>query len=499
MPGLVVTTGVRVGSTGTADAPSSSFFVSGTAERGPTDDYRLVRSVGEFESIYGEYDSTGTLYQHLQTFFEEGGTQAYVIRVVGTTATSASAITFKDAGANSGNTAVTVSPVGAGSWAENLSVTLNEGVISGTVRAKVTYKSEIVYISGDLTSNQAIAEALTAGAGNYVTATYSSSASLAYATGGVTKTFSGGNHQNATVTDAQLVSSLTAFVPELGAGVVAIPGTDTISRMTEAIWDGLQEHALDNNRIAFTSFAYNSAHSPTTSLDAAKTFLQVGAGSRAASGAGAYYGVSDAQQTDASVVAAYWPHVEVPNGTGGTRIISPESFAAAARARAHVASGLVFPVNSVVGGDANDARVNALRVIDNTVRVYGARSISADETNWRYITFRDVINYVVVQASARLEPFVFGVIDSRNTLFGSISAALVNLLEPLRRAGGIYEGRDARGNITDRGYIVEVSDALNPTQQLAEGTVTAKVGLRVSSVGETVNLIITKSGLTTAV
>ena len=513
MPGLVVTTGVRVGSTGTADAPSSSFFVAGTAERGPTDDYRQIRSVGEFESIYGEYDSTATLHQHLQTFFEEGGTQAYVIRVVGTSAAAASAITFKDGGANSGSTSVTVSPVGAGSWAQNLAVTVYEGVISGTVRVKVTYKSETVYISGDLSTNKEIAEALEAGAGNYVTASYNSSANLAYATGGVTKTFSGGNHQNGSVTDAQLVSALDSFVPELGAGVVAIPGTDSISRMTETIWDGLQAHAIANNRIAFTSFAYNSAHTPSTSLAAAKTFLLDGEGSRAD---GSYYGDTDAFKTDASVVGAYWPHVQIPNGTGGTRIISPESFAAAARARAHVqvgpwrpgaglisaskfATSLVFPVNSVVGAEANDARVNALRVIDGGVRVYGARSISADETNWRYITFRDVINYVVVQASARLEPFVFGVIDSRNTLFGSISAALVNLLEPLRRAGGIYEGRDAKGNITDRGYTVEVSDALNPTQQLAEGTVTAKVGLRVSSVGETVNLIITKSGLTTAV
>jgi hypothetical protein len=44
MPGLVVTTGVRVGSTGTADAPSSSMFIVGSAERGPTDDYRLIES-----------------------------------------------------------------------------------------------------------------------------------------------------------------------------------------------------------------------------------------------------------------------------------------------------------------------------------------------------------------------------------------------------------------------------------------------------------------------
>lgn len=518
MPGLVVTTGVRVGSTGTADAPSSSMFIVGTAERGPTDDYRLIESVGQFEEVFGVYEATSTLHQHIQCFFEEGGTRAYVIRVTSTGASGATSpanLSFYTGASNTGSVGLNVGAVGAGSWADtnDLTVSVIAGVVdsSNSRRVIVTYNGEEVYRSGDLTSNAAIADALESGAGNYVTASAVANVALIATDGG--KTFSGGNLGNAYVTDQQLVDALPSFVPELGDGVVCIPGTDDISRATEIIYDGLIDHAISNNRIAFVSFEYDAAHTAATSLADAKTFLLDGEGSRAA---GSYYGNEVVEQTNASAVAAYWPHITIPNGTGGTRIISPESFAAAARCRAHVqvgpwrpgaglisasrfATGLVFPVNSVYGEEANDARINALRIIDNTVRVYGARSISADETNWRYITFRDVINYVVVQASARLEPFVFGVIDSRNTLFGSIASALVNLLEPLRRAGGIYEGRDARNNVIDRGYTVEVSDALNPTQQLAEGTITAKVGLRVSSVGETVNLIITKSGLTTAV
>jgi hypothetical protein len=491
-------------------------FIVGSAERGPTDDYRLIESVGQFEEVFGGYEATSTLHQHIQCFFEEGGTRAYVIRVTSTGASGATSpanLSFYTGANNTGSVGLTVGAVGAGSWADTeLNVAIIDGVIDGSRRAIVTYKSQEVYRSGDLTTNAAIADALESGAGNYVTAAAVDGVALV-ATVEAGKTFSGGNLGNAYIGDQDLVDALDMFVPELGDGVVCIPGTDDISRATEIIWDGLQTHAVDNNRIAFVSFEYNSGHSAATSLTAAQTFLRLGEGSRLD---GSYYGDTDVETNNASAVAAYWPHVTIPNGTGGSRIISPESFAAAARARAHLqvgpwrpgaglisaakfATGLVFPVNSVVGTEANDSRINALRVIDGAVRVYGARSISADETNWRYITFRDVINYVVVQASSRLEPFVFGVIDSRNTLFGSISSALVNLLEPLRRAGGIYEGRDSRNNVIDRGYTVEVSDALNPQQQLAEGTITAKVGLRVSSVGETVNLIITKSGLTTAV
>jgi len=518
MPGLVVTTGVRVGTAGTADVPTSALFIAGTAQRGPSDDYRLVRSFTEFADIYGDYVSDGTLFQHLQCFFEEGGTRAYVIRVVaaGASGTGGELATTLDFGttSNGGTLCFSVDPVGAGDWAEDLDIAVTDGVISGTKRVTVTYDDEIIYVSGDLATNRAISEALNANAGNYVTATYNTANATLPANR--TQTFSGGQTGNAVIEDDELVDALDVFVPELGAGVVAIPEFNGI-----AIWDGIQNHCLDNNRIGFCGFPYDDAvdgvGNVSGSLDAAMADLTPAVGSGAGQRLdGPYYGTTDAQKTDASVLAFFWPHVVVPNGSGGTNTISPESFAAAARARAHAqvgpwrpgaglisasrfATSLAFPVNSVYGEQANDARINALRIIDNTVRVYGARSVSADEINWRYITFRDVVNYVAVQAGIRLEPYVFSAIDSRNTIFGQIAAEMVNLLEPLRIAGGIYEGRDARGNIVDRGYTVEVSDALNPTQQLAAGTVTAKVGIRVSSVGETINLIINKSGLTSAV
>ena len=48
MPGVVVNTGVRVGGTGVEVAPSSTFFVVGTAERGRTATPFVVRSMFVF-------------------------------------------------------------------------------------------------------------------------------------------------------------------------------------------------------------------------------------------------------------------------------------------------------------------------------------------------------------------------------------------------------------------------------------------------------------------
>lgn len=498
MPGLVVTTGVRVGATGTTDAPASSFFIVGTAERGPADDYVLINSMTQAEAVYGDRVADGTLYDHLEVFFEEGGTRAYVRRVVGSTADTA------DAESLGTNDALNVTPVGQGTWANTngtlgLGIQILAGVTANTSRVKVVYKGETLFLSGDCATNRALAEAINGNVGTYLVAEYDDTEVLAPA--GSMTYFTGGVDDNAP-TDTQLVTGLTSFVPELGAGAVAIP-----QYAGPEIWTGLREHALANSRIALCAFE------STTEIDGTGGAIET---LETGDDDGSYYGDSDAQKTAASVMAFFWPWVTAPNGTGGTNTLSPESFAAAARCRAHLktgawrpaagaisasrfVNGLSTPVNSTLSDTANDGRINPLRVIDGGVRVYGARSVSGDEANWKYITYRDTLNYIVVVAERRLEPFIFNVIDSRRVIFSDITATLVNLLEPLRQAGGVYEGRDASGKVVDRGYTVEVSDALNPQAQLAAGVVSAKIGVRVSSIGETINLVISKSNLTTAI
>lgn len=501
MPGLVITTGVRVGATGTTAAPASSLFVVGTAQRGPTDKYTLIESMAQAEAIYGGYESTVTLYDHLRTFFEEGGTRAYVVRVVGPASSGAgqgvaSDLTFGG---------LSIAQVGPGDWSDTFGLQFTTGILDQTRRVKVTYDGEVLFVSGDLASNEEIKNALDDNVGNYVTTTVNS-ATLPSTAASAT-TFAGtGDHDNANVVDSQLTGALSYFVPDLGTGVVAIPDTDAgIISDPADVWEAIRDHALENNRIAFASFAAGAEIGDTDSAGTAVALLEAGD-----SLGNSFYGVNDATKTDASCLAFYWPWVTVPTATGGSRNISPESFAAAARCRAHVAagpwrpsagvisaarfvSGIETAVNSEASDKANRARINPLRVIEGGVRVYGARSISGDETNWRYITFRDTLNFIVVGAERRLEPYIFNTIDSRNVIFSDVAAALVNLLEPIRAAGGLYEGTN------DRGYVVEVSEALNPQAQLAQGVIAAKVGVRVSSVGETINLLITKSNLTTAV
>lgn len=482
MPGVVVTTGVRTGPTGVIVAPSSTWFAAGTAERGPTDVAKLVTSLADFETYYGEYNASNTLHQHIQTYFEEGGARAYVSRVVGASATAGTLVLN-----SSGPTpAMTIDAANSGAWSVDVDVEVVTGTLSGFA-VKIYFKDVLVYTTGDVDTVSAAASKINASAiaTNYVVATATAPA-VALLVSAKAALSVGANGTSPTST--QLVTGLALFTSALGAGAVSIP-----EQFSTTAYDGLIAHAVTYNRIALLGF--DPASDAAAAITTAATY---------------------AAATGAENTGFYFPHVTIPGLASTTLTISPESYVAAKRSIAHnqygawvagaglisagdFVTGLASAVDKTTGDLLDDGRVNALRIIQGTVRVYGARSASSDETNFRYITYRDLLNYVVVEAERILEDLVFSTIDGRRTVFGRVEARLIGLLDPLRTAGGLFAAFDAEGNQIDPGYSVEVTDAINPLAQLATGLIKAKCGLRVSSVGDRIEVEVVKSNLTSSV
>lgn len=509
MPGITVTTGVRVGPTGVDTAPASTLFIVGTAERGPVNAPRQIVSVNQFETIYGGYTSSTTLHDSVKTFFEEGGSRCYVQRVLAGTPTAASYV-IND-GAGTPDDVMTLRAANPGVWGnsaagppakDGLKVTVT--ATGSTFSLVVTYKGETIF-SGGPYQNEVLADGSTKYGkqfaaeeingntylSNFITAEVGSSTALPLAVTGALFT---GGVDGTSVAASDVVANLAKFDYDLGAGAVAAPGWNGTT-----VWNGLRDHAADNRRIALCAFQPG-----TTSANAILA-------------ADDYWGTDSTSKTKGSYMAFYWPSVKVPDGFGGTRDQSPEAFVAACRARAfrqagawRAAAGEIATARYVTGlyeevsrttADTLDAnRVNAVRTIAGAVRVYGARSVSADETNWRYITYRDTLNYVTSQAEAALEPLVFSPIDGRGNLFGQVEAILTGIMEPIRASGGVYEGFDPNtGDQTDNGYSVVCSSLNNPTALLAAGQVTAEIGARVSPIADQINVTITKSALNATV
>ena len=489
MPGVVVTTAVRSGPTGVGAIESSQLFIAGETQRGPTDETKLVRSFSEFKTYYGEYTTSTTAWVPVKTFFEEGGSRVYVARATGAGAAAASG--SLDDGSND---TIDFDAADVGTWGNDLVIAvIAADSLSGGFRVTVTLDSDLLLTTPDLADVAAAVSFInTSSVSHLVVASNNTDSTSDPAVGSVTLT--GGAEPTTTLTDAEYNTALGLFTYELGAGVVCMPG-----QTSTTAYANLEDHATANNRIAFCGFA-----AATTNANAKTNAAAAGT----------------AAGTEARRMAFFHPHIKVedPADAGLTVTISPETFAAAARSKAineagapfRAGAGLISAASSFVKGVElaidkadgdllDEGRVNAIRSIGGSVRVYGARSLSTDDANYRFITFQDMVNHIVVEAEERLEDFVFSTIDSRGGLFGQIRSSMVAMLDPHRISGGLYEAFDADGGRIDPGYSVVVNDDNNPVSQLATGLVKVDIGVRVSSVGDKINVTITKSNLTASV
>ena len=154
MPGIQISTAVRTGPTNSTVRESSQAFFVGKALRGPINAALLVTSLEDFELKYGGYVNQYYLHPTVEAFFEEGGTQCYVVRVEGLVS-SAAAVAASATLANSlatPTTAITLTVDGPGTWANGAGSAgsytgLHYDVDAGADTSKRIIK---LYLDGDL-------------------------------------------------------------------------------------------------------------------------------------------------------------------------------------------------------------------------------------------------------------------------------------------------------------------------------------------------------------
>jgi hypothetical protein len=499
MPGINISTAVRTGPTSTTVRESSQAFFVGKALRGPTDVAVKVNNMEEFELNFGGYVNGYYLHPTVQTFFEEGGSQCYIARAINADAVTAT-LNLK----NSTTTVITLTAKGEGAWAnedgaEELSAKVETGSATGTKIVKIYKNGVLVMSTGNCSTNQQIVGRINAHpvASLLCTATVTAETPLVALPTSATffgASGSGTEGEDGTApADAELIAALELFTDSLGTGAVACPESDGIN-------DELIAHANNLHRVAL--LYADAGLDPNVAGEYADLIAIT-------------QGIQSGEHGEH--VAFYHPWVYVPTTTSGvTRLIPPVGYAAGARARAHnttgqhqpgagvisaakFVTGVEYAIGSTVGDNLDTECVNAIRVINNTIRIYGARSCSLDTVNFRYITSQDVLNYVVVESLNQLEDILFRPIDSRSEMFVSIKQRLRSILEGLRLIGALYEAFDVNGNRIDYGYSVQCDSTINPVAQLVDGTVTARVGLRVTGVGDTIQVDIVKSSLTASV
>lgn len=487
MPGLVVTTGAVSGPSTPTTATSSTYFAVGMTERGPVDAPALIASMNDYAAVFGGATSYGALFDDLTTFFQEGGSRAYLARVVGPAATVGTlASPLLDQASGTPIATLNVSASSPGAWSVNVSVQVLAGSTASTFRLQVFYGGVLMEDYTNLSSPQEAVSKVNSRSA-YIRLADAGSATAAPANNpaptGSAGVLSAGADDRAHVVTATYTGALNLFDVGLGDGAVAIPGAGP------SVHSALVAHADANNRLALL-----------TGEKGADVNTLIG-----------YASGLDAQRS-----GLFGPWIRIPDGFGGTKTISPEGYVASARAKAHNSSGpwkaaageiskasyVVAPDQVFSAADGNNLdtnKVNAIRTVAGNVRLYGWRSLSGDFDNWAYLTGADTINRYVTAAIQRLEQYVFGLIDSSGHLLATIKGTLIGIAQPMADAGGLFASYAADGTLIDPGYAVDTSSGINPVASLALNQVLATVSLRISPTAAAVLLSVTKAGVTAAI
>lgn len=475
--GVEVSTGLRSGPSNSG-APAGIFQIAGLTERGPVDNSTVVSSLAQYLTIYGDRTPfSSNMLDTARLFFEEGGSELLVSRVVGPAATKGSLSILDTLGVPT----LRVEAVNPGAYSTNLSVKVETNGTAFTLT--VLFEGKTVAIFRNVTSISEVA--LRAASNQYVNIIDMGSASVSPsnlpAALDVTP-LSAGSDDRESVTAENVVKALETAKDAANGGAVAAPGY-----AADVIGEALIDYAQRTDTIALLSLHEDATESEAISM----------AGELSLSTAGAYGGL-------------FFPHMIIPDGSGA-RVVSPEGYIAAVRARAFTETGFwqvpagdraltrwAAGTNVTVTPQANNTLsagyVNGIVTSSGRVRLYNWTSLSQDRENLALLNARDVLNNLTVQIKSALEPYVFSTLDGRGDLLSHVESAVIAVLEPIAIEGGFYALMKGDEEI-DPGYKVVVDTTNNTLETGADNTVIVDTSVRLSPTAALIKAEIVKVAL----
>lgn len=493
MPGVNTSTTIATGPAPKAAVAGTSYFVPGITERGPVNKAVTVKSMADYISVFGDRQAYCTAYDDLRCYFEEGGMEAVVARVVGAAPTAGKLVLKDRAGAPADT--LEIDALYVGPYSARLSVVITDGTVADTFTIAILQDGAQVEVYNNIASPAAAVDRLKSS--RYVKAVDKASATAAPDNNPdvlAATVLSAGDDKRSGLVAADYVAALNMFDDEWGSGIVAIP-TQTAS----AVGAGILAHCQTYSRIGVVSVPAGST--PDDAKAAAAGLIPDGAG-------GEYLGL-------------VFPAITVPDDNGGSRTIGPEGYSAANRAktmqavghpnqppagypsRARYVTGVDYKVNRTTGDDLDANQVSAIRIIAGKVELYGWRCLCepASVADYPLLSYRDLLNFVQVAADAQLETFVFRNVDAQDQRLKEMEGALVGVVEPLAQLSNpaVFPQIDTDGTTIDPGYSVNTGASINTIDSLERQQLNAVLGLRPSPTATVISLTIVKAALTASV
>lgn len=446
-------------------------FVVGLAERGPTTP-RLVKSMAEFERVYGGRVSYGWLWDFADIWFKLGGRDFYACRVVGPAAVF-DKVSFNDAGAAA---AIRVEGVGAGDT--NYKAQIVAGGAANTYVIVVTdlingVDTEIER-SPDLTDNDEAV--MWASQSDYIRVVKLGANDPAVAASTALTT---GNDDRAAITDVHRTAALALFTRALGPGQVLIPGSTT-----STIHTALLTHAKDNNRFALL----DSVDSPTRATLIAQITTQ-----RTAVPSAVSYGQmigpwavvpGPVPNTSRTVPYSILQAALVSKNDG--RFGNPNIPTAGSEGEATYVTSLTQTYTDADHEALNLAGFTVVKMVYGAARTYGYRTLvdadgdtydgflEASAARTRMAILNDLLGYG--------EQFMFDQIDGHGVKISEWDGGIRGILDRYWALGALF------GDSGAEAYEVDTGAAVNTPATIEDLELNAAIGIKVSPFAEKVNI-----------
>lgn len=495
-PGVYVTEGPFKGRTRTVNLSSSVAAFFGTADRGPTVP-TLVRSWTEYTALFGNISTSHDLGYAVYHYFANGGVNAYVTRVLGANSATASA-TVKyltasfSASAGASANLFTAQAVNKGTWGNNLSVTVSQGlvlsddapVVLPTFNVIITESGEEVERWSELSADPASSRYVTSVINNYSRYIYIVPSSVAtmvpsaqglgffYENSSTTPKaypLSGGT-SNAVV-DADYVSALDLL--DTVEGVLMI---NAVGQYTQTVVTAVLAKAINRgNSIAIVD--------PSPASVGATQFKSEIEGHRSLSGSN--YAVFCAPMLTMVDPARSGPAAIRRTFPGGA-VAGLYARTEAERTVGKTPAGYTADIRNALGVDVKfteseigtlyDAGVNCFKQVPGAgVVLFGGRTMERLRPD-RYVSVRRSLNYLKQALKDATQFAIFEPNDER--LWSAVTAACGNVLSNFWAAGGL------KGASQTDAYYVVCNSTNNTSASIDAGEVRVEIGVALQQPAE---------------
>jgi Bacteriophage tail sheath protein len=487
----------------TGVATSIAAFI-GWAPQGPTTEAVMVQSFPEFQSIFGTFVPGVYLAYAVSQFFQNGGQQAYIVRLVGSTAAPASEPWPTGSG-------VTLYASNPGVWGNSLVVTLTTQPSPN--QARFSLLVQLANASGALTTLESYTNLSCSSTDpQYVVAVINADSSyLTFIPPGTTAA------QTVTGTPPVGVTTINFTTAKTGVdGDVLSPGGITTPQEFETALNATTSGLSLLSQVPIFNLLCVPGETDAATISALQSFcnthrafLIVDAPQNAsiqnlATTLAAPYGTStnsastppNTEALSASAAAAsnsayYFPWVLAPDPAFGGRaaLFPPCGFVAgiyaatdASRGVWKAPAGIATTLSQVLGlqtsltdlqnGQLNPLGINCLRQFRNTGNVvWGARTIAGADimgSQWKYVPIRRLALFLESSLYDGTQWVVFEPNDE--ALWGQIRLNVGTFLQGLFLQGAFA------GTTPQQAYFVKCDAENNPDSSVALGIVNILVG-----------------------